>query len=53
MESSLKLVNKIISDYKKLTLYPVMMVSLAAQGVGKTRGNVLNDFGPEETARTH
>ena len=48
----LKLVNKITSDHINLTSYSVMRINLAAQVLSEKVGNVLNNFGPEETART-
>lgn len=52
LETGLKLVNKLTSDHINLTPYSVMRVRLAAQVLSETVGNVLNEFGPEETAGT-
>ena len=52
LECGLKLVNKFTSDHINLTSYSVMRVNLAAQVLSGTVGNVLNSFGPEETAGT-
>ena len=52
LECGLKLVNKLTSDHIILSSYSVMSVKLAAQGLSEAVGNVLNSFGPEETADT-
>ena len=52
LECGLKLVNKLTNDHINLTSYLVMRVNLAAQVLSETVGNVLNSFGPEETAGT-
>ena len=52
LECGLKLVNKLTSDHVNLTSYSVMRVNLAVQVLSETVGNVLNSFGPEETAGT-
>ena len=52
LECGLKLVNKLTSDHINLTSYSVMRVNLAVQVLSETDGNVLNSFGPEETAGT-
>ena len=52
MESGLKLVHKLTSDHINLTSYSVMRANLGAQVLSETVGNVLNNFGPEETAGT-
>ena len=52
LECGLKLVNKLTSDHINLTSYSVMRVNFAAQVLSETVGNVLNSFGPEETAGT-
>ena len=50
LEYDLKLVKKLTSDHINFTSYSVMRVNLAAQVLSATVGNVLNSFGPEETA---
>ena len=50
LESGFKLVHKLTSGHIILTSYSVMRVNLAAQVLSETVGNVLNNFGPEETA---
>ena len=52
LESGLKLVNKLTSGHINLTPYSVMRAPLAAQVLSETVGNVLNHFGPLETAGT-
>ena len=52
LECGLKLINKPRSDHINLTSYSVMRLSLPAQVLSETVGNVLNSFGPEETADT-
>ena len=50
LERGFKLVHKLTSGHIILTSYSVMRVNLAAQVLSETVGNVLNNFGPEETA---
>ena len=52
LECGLKLVSKPTSDDVNLTSYLVVTVKLAAQVLREAVGNVLNSFGPRETAST-
>ena len=52
LDCSLKLVNKLTSDHINLTSYSFRRLKLPAQVLSETVGNVLNSFGPEETAGT-
>ena len=52
LECDLKLVYKLTNDHINLTSESVVMVSLAAQGLRETVGNVPNSFGSEETVHT-
>ena len=47
-----KIVNKLISDHINLTSYSVIRVTLAAQVISETVGDVSNIFGPDEAEET-
>ena len=47
-----KLLPKLTNEHLKLTSYAVMNIRLAVQVLSSSVGNVLNEFGPPETAGT-
>ena len=52
VDCGLKLLPKLTNEHFKLTSYSVMNVQLAVQVLSSSVGNVLNEFGPPETAGT-